>query len=169
VARWGCLQWQLEVATPLCFPCRHKVLHKSWIILPVALSLPASNPCAVNNGGCEQVCVLSHRTDNDGLGYRCKCLFGFELDPDERRCVGKTPPWAAQGAGASTLTSCGWRLHCEQATGHLEGATFSMHRTVLVLWGCPSIPYVGFSLPLLFPFIYLLNFFFFFLFVVSFY
>lgn len=50
---------------------------------------PASNPCGSNNGGCEQVCVLSHRTDNDGLGYRCKCEFGFELDTDERHCVGK--------------------------------------------------------------------------------
>ncbi|XP_021582708.2 low-density lipoprotein receptor-related protein 2 isoform X1 [Ictidomys tridecemlineatus] len=47
----------------------------------------ASNPCGDNKGGCEHVCVLSHRTDNDGLGYRCKCLFGFELDRDERRCV----------------------------------------------------------------------------------
>ncbi|XP_052581109.1 low-density lipoprotein receptor-related protein 2 isoform X1 [Peromyscus californicus insignis] len=47
----------------------------------------ASNPCGSNNGGCEQVCVLSHRTDNDGLGYRCKCEFGFELDTDERHCV----------------------------------------------------------------------------------
>ncbi|KAM4859286.1 low-density lipoprotein receptor-related protein 2 [Thomomys bottae] len=47
----------------------------------------ATNPCEANNGGCEQVCVLSHRTDNDGLGYRCKCTFGFELAMDERHCV----------------------------------------------------------------------------------
>ncbi|XP_059560178.1 low-density lipoprotein receptor-related protein 2 [Myotis daubentonii] len=47
----------------------------------------ASNPCGDNNGGCEQVCVLSHRTDNDGLGYRCKCTFGFNLDVDGHRCV----------------------------------------------------------------------------------
>ncbi|XP_060033733.1 low-density lipoprotein receptor-related protein 2 [Erinaceus europaeus] len=44
------------------------------------------NPCGDNNGGCEQVCVLSHRTDNDGLGYRCKCTIGFVLDADGRRC-----------------------------------------------------------------------------------
>lgn len=55
----------------------------------ICVLLPASNPCASNNGGCEQVCVLSHRTDNGGLGYRCKCEFGFELDTDERHCVGK--------------------------------------------------------------------------------
>ncbi|ELW62289.1 Low-density lipoprotein receptor-related protein 2 [Tupaia chinensis] len=47
----------------------------------------ARNPCADNNGGCEQICVLSHRTDNGGLGYRCKCTFGFNLDTDERHCV----------------------------------------------------------------------------------
>uniref|UniRef100_A0A8C5KSR3 Low-density lipoprotein receptor-related protein 2 n=1 Tax=Jaculus jaculus TaxID=51337 RepID=A0A8C5KSR3_JACJA len=47
----------------------------------------ASNPCGTNNGGCEQVCVLSHRTDNGGLGFRCKCTFGFELQADERHCA----------------------------------------------------------------------------------
>ncbi|XP_023355035.1 low-density lipoprotein receptor-related protein 2 isoform X2 [Sarcophilus harrisii] len=45
------------------------------------------NPCGNNNGGCDQVCVLSHRTDNDGLGYRCKCILGFDLHPDGRRCI----------------------------------------------------------------------------------
>lgn len=50
---------------------------------------PASNPCGDNNGGCEQICVLSHRTDNGGLGYRCKCTFGFNLDVDGHHCVGK--------------------------------------------------------------------------------
>ncbi|XP_045414697.1 low-density lipoprotein receptor-related protein 2 [Lemur catta] len=46
-----------------------------------------NNPCNDLNGGCEQICVLSHRTDNDGLGYRCKCTFGFQLDTDGRHCV----------------------------------------------------------------------------------
>uniref|UniRef100_F7CLL4 Low-density lipoprotein receptor-related protein 2 n=1 Tax=Monodelphis domestica TaxID=13616 RepID=F7CLL4_MONDO len=45
------------------------------------------NPCGNNNGGCDQVCVLSHRTDNDGLGYRCKCILGFDLHVDGRRCI----------------------------------------------------------------------------------
>ncbi|XP_072468339.1 low-density lipoprotein receptor-related protein 2 isoform X2 [Notamacropus eugenii] len=45
------------------------------------------NPCGNTNGGCDQVCVLSHRTDNDGLGYRCKCTLGFDLHPDGRRCI----------------------------------------------------------------------------------
>ena len=58
-------------------------------ISPCASSPAARNPCGENNGGCEQVCVLSHRTDNGGLGYRCKCTFGFNLDVDGRHCVGK--------------------------------------------------------------------------------
>ncbi|XP_029461540.1 low-density lipoprotein receptor-related protein 2 isoform X2 [Rhinatrema bivittatum] len=45
------------------------------------------NPCGSNNGGCEQICVLSHRTDNDGLGYRCRCRLGFDLHGDGHRCV----------------------------------------------------------------------------------
>ncbi|XP_043931281.1 low-density lipoprotein receptor-related protein 2 [Protopterus annectens] len=46
-----------------------------------------TNPCQNNNGGCEQICVLSHRTDNNGLGYRCKCRLGFDLQGDGRHCV----------------------------------------------------------------------------------
>ncbi|XP_041433100.1 low-density lipoprotein receptor-related protein 2 isoform X2 [Xenopus laevis] len=45
------------------------------------------NPCGTNNGGCEQICILSHRTDNSGLGYRCRCKLGFDLHEDGRRCV----------------------------------------------------------------------------------
>nr|XP_042716703.1 low-density lipoprotein receptor-related protein 2 isoform X5 [Chrysemys picta bellii] len=45
------------------------------------------NPCGSNNGGCEQICVLSHKTDNDGLGYRCKCTLGFDLRVDGRHCI----------------------------------------------------------------------------------
>uniref|UniRef100_A0A8C9EZD8 EGF-like domain-containing protein n=1 Tax=Pavo cristatus TaxID=9049 RepID=A0A8C9EZD8_PAVCR len=45
------------------------------------------NPCGNNNGGCEQICVLSHKTDNDGLGYRCRCILGFDLHIDGRHCV----------------------------------------------------------------------------------
>uniref|UniRef100_A0A8B9LVB8 Low-density lipoprotein receptor-related protein 2 n=1 Tax=Astyanax mexicanus TaxID=7994 RepID=A0A8B9LVB8_ASTMX len=49
-----------------------------------------SNPCGMDKGGCEQICVLSHRTDNGGLGYRCRCRMGYDLHPDGKRCVGKT-------------------------------------------------------------------------------
>ncbi|XP_006902182.1 PREDICTED: low-density lipoprotein receptor-related protein 2 [Elephantulus edwardii] len=45
------------------------------------------NPCGNNNGGCEQICVISHISDNNGLGYRCKCTFGFDLAADHHHCV----------------------------------------------------------------------------------
>uniref|UniRef100_A0A672JCA6 Low density lipoprotein receptor-related protein 2b n=1 Tax=Salarias fasciatus TaxID=181472 RepID=A0A672JCA6_SALFA len=45
-----------------------------------------TNPCGKHNGGCQQICVLSHRTDNDGLGYRCKCRHGYDLQADRQTC-----------------------------------------------------------------------------------
>lgn len=50
---------------------------------------PVPNPCSVDRGGCEQICVLSHRSDNGGLGYRCKCRLGYDLHADGKRCMGK--------------------------------------------------------------------------------
>uniref|UniRef100_A0A672KQ36 Low-density lipoprotein receptor-related protein 2-like n=1 Tax=Sinocyclocheilus grahami TaxID=75366 RepID=A0A672KQ36_SINGR len=47
----------------------------------------ASNPCGTDRGGCEHICVLSHRTDNGGLGYRCRCRMGFDLHADGKRCA----------------------------------------------------------------------------------
>ncbi|XP_057682782.1 low-density lipoprotein receptor-related protein 2 [Corythoichthys intestinalis] len=44
------------------------------------------NPCGRHNGGCQHICVLSHRTDNGGLGYRCKCRLGYDLQTDLRSC-----------------------------------------------------------------------------------
>ncbi|XP_076154846.1 low-density lipoprotein receptor-related protein 2 [Alosa pseudoharengus] len=51
-----------------------------------ALQPVVQNPCGRHNGGCQHICVLSHRTDNDGLGYRCKCRLGYDLQPDLRTC-----------------------------------------------------------------------------------
>ncbi|XP_077869877.1 low-density lipoprotein receptor-related protein 2-like [Saccoglossus kowalevskii] len=45
------------------------------------------NPCGSINGGCQQLCVVSHTTDNGGLGYRCKCKTGYELDSDQISCT----------------------------------------------------------------------------------
>lgn len=44
------------------------------------------NPCGRHNGGCQQICVLSHRSDNDGLGFRCKCRHGYDLHADRHTC-----------------------------------------------------------------------------------
>uniref|UniRef100_A0A8C0Z777 LDL receptor related protein 2 n=1 Tax=Canis lupus familiaris TaxID=9615 RepID=A0A8C0Z777_CANLF len=63
-----------------------------------------SNPCRDNNGGCEHVCVLSHRTDNDGLGYRCRCTLGFSLDVDNRHCVGREILTANRVESVESLT-----------------------------------------------------------------
>uniref|UniRef100_A0A9J8ABN9 Low density lipoprotein receptor-related protein 2a n=1 Tax=Cyprinus carpio carpio TaxID=630221 RepID=A0A9J8ABN9_CYPCA len=46
-----------------------------------------SNPCGSDRGGCEHICVLSHRTDNGGLGYRCRCRMGYDLHADGKRCL----------------------------------------------------------------------------------
>uniref|UniRef100_A0A671PYM9 EGF-like domain-containing protein n=1 Tax=Sinocyclocheilus anshuiensis TaxID=1608454 RepID=A0A671PYM9_9TELE len=46
-----------------------------------------SNPCGADRGGCEHICVLSHRTDNGGLGYRCRCRMGYDLHADGKRCL----------------------------------------------------------------------------------
>ena len=54
---------------------------------PIHLFLTVENPCGSDNGGCSHLCVISHRTDNSGLGYRCKCPFGLELDSDEATCI----------------------------------------------------------------------------------
>ncbi|XP_033127863.1 low-density lipoprotein receptor-related protein 2-like [Anneissia japonica] len=46
-----------------------------------------SNPCGSNNGGCSHLCILSHRSYNQGVGYRCRCPNGFQLQSDEKTCV----------------------------------------------------------------------------------
>ncbi|KAJ8414276.1 hypothetical protein AAFF_G00051460 [Aldrovandia affinis] len=51
------------------------------VLQPIAM-----NPCGRHNGGCQHICVLSHRTDNEGLGFRCKCRLGYDLQPDLHSC-----------------------------------------------------------------------------------
>ncbi|KAF3853604.1 hypothetical protein F7725_014292, partial [Dissostichus mawsoni] len=51
-----------------------------------ALQPVVMNPCGRHNGGCQQICVLSHRSDNEGLGFRCKCSHGYDLQSDRRTC-----------------------------------------------------------------------------------
>ena len=42
------------------------------------------NECAIDNGGCEQVC-------NNTVGsYYCSCHSGYRLDVDDHRCHGET-------------------------------------------------------------------------------
>ncbi|XP_071822844.1 low-density lipoprotein receptor-related protein 2-like isoform X2 [Apostichopus japonicus] len=60
-------------------------IRKLRVVHPV-LQPVVPNPCGEDNGGCTHLCVLSHITDNDGTGYRCKCPIGMELDEDEKGC-----------------------------------------------------------------------------------
>uniref|UniRef100_A0A3P8VV89 EGF-like domain-containing protein n=1 Tax=Cynoglossus semilaevis TaxID=244447 RepID=A0A3P8VV89_CYNSE len=61
------------------------------------------NPCMVDRGGCEQICVLSHRSDNGGLGYRCKCRMGYDLHADGKRCLGREVLAANRVEGVEAL------------------------------------------------------------------
>ena len=41
--------------------------------------------CAVNNGGCSQICI----SDEQGYKTGCGCYAGYELSDDEISCQGK--------------------------------------------------------------------------------
>ncbi|CAK8674679.1 unnamed protein product [Clavelina lepadiformis] len=45
-----------------------------------------NNPCETQNGGCEHLCVLSHTSDNNGLGYSCLCDPGYVINVDGKTC-----------------------------------------------------------------------------------
>lgn len=52
-------------------------------------SLSRQNPCAINNGGCQHFCLLSHLEnahDASGNQFRCKCKTGYELNRDLLTC-----------------------------------------------------------------------------------
>jgi len=44
---------------------------------------PATDPCTVNNGGCEHKCV------SIGGQHRCECPRGQRLGTDGRSCIGR--------------------------------------------------------------------------------
>uniref|UniRef100_H2YAY4 EGF-like domain-containing protein n=1 Tax=Ciona savignyi TaxID=51511 RepID=H2YAY4_CIOSA len=68
------------------------------------------NPCAVQNGGCAHLCVLSHVLD--GLGYSCLCDLGYVLNMDRKSCKRKITFVAL---AYSTLTTSFWRHHMDQS------------------------------------------------------
>lgn len=45
------------------------------------------NPCTKDNGGCEQLCLLSN---SPSKGYSCACELGQRLKDDQKSCVGPT-------------------------------------------------------------------------------
>ena len=46
-------------------------------------SISGVNPCAVNNGGCKHLCLLSAVKRE---GYSCACQTDINLYPDEKQC-----------------------------------------------------------------------------------
>ena len=46
-------------------------------------SIPDLNECAINNGGCSQLC------NNTFGSFICDCFVGYELDGDQSTCNGK--------------------------------------------------------------------------------
>ncbi|CAG0879500.1 unnamed protein product [Darwinula stevensoni] len=45
-----------------------------------------ANPCGVNNGGCNHMCIVTQNTEMTGLGYRCACNIGYQLAKNRRSC-----------------------------------------------------------------------------------
>lgn len=43
------------------------------------------NPCGNNNGGCEQLCIVTN-TGKNALGYACACQIGWQLDEKKKNC-----------------------------------------------------------------------------------
>lgn len=51
-----------------------------------------TNPCNINNGGCQHLCILTRIGLEDDLinftlGYRCACSIGYELTENRRTCT----------------------------------------------------------------------------------
>lgn len=58
------------------------------IVAVHALSQPrVSNPCGNNNGGCNHMCIVTAvKGAPTGLGYRCACHTGYQLQTDLKNC-----------------------------------------------------------------------------------
>lgn len=58
------------------------------IVAVHAFSQPrVSNPCGNNNGGCQQLCIVTAvKGAPSGLGFRCACHTGYQLATDLRNC-----------------------------------------------------------------------------------
>ena len=58
-------------------------MYECMYVFSLKSSFSDINECAVENGGCSEVC-------NNTLGsYACACRAGFLLQPDGRTCEGK--------------------------------------------------------------------------------
>lgn len=63
--------------------------HVTDLITYDKLSQTGTNPCAINNGGCQQLCLVKGSTHNyDPLSYHCSCETHFTLFKNNT-CSGK--------------------------------------------------------------------------------
>ena len=49
-------------------------------------SILAPNPCRINNGGCDHICLKTY------TGSTCSCREGFKLGSDKKKCIVKGKP-----------------------------------------------------------------------------
>lgn len=102
------------------------------------------------------MCVLSHRTDNGGLGYRCKCTFGFNLDEDGHHCVGKKLVWTIfleGGTGLCAALGLGPSPRHTILLAVAQDVSLSRHLSpfytelclsnMSISWDSPLIPHLG--------------------------
>ncbi|MCL4126473.1 UNVERIFIED_CONTAM: hypothetical protein GTU68_065881, partial [Idotea baltica] len=61
---------------PKAIKAVHQVLQSKKVV----------NPCGVNKGGCDHMCILTH-TPDDEIGYRCACDIGYQLNSDQKQCT----------------------------------------------------------------------------------
>lgn len=46
-----------------------------------------TQPCSINNGGCEKICFAVPRNDTPSLTVRCACPYGDRLNDDGQTCI----------------------------------------------------------------------------------
>ena len=56
--------------------------HSLEVIFLLSFIFSAIDSCASDNGGCSHVC------ENTESSFICSCPSGYELDGDERTCIG---------------------------------------------------------------------------------
>ena len=65
-----------------------QVYSQLMLTMTLTVNLPvAVNPCAVSNGGCNYMCLLSPAATGDGLEPSCACPTGVSLLDDNKTCA----------------------------------------------------------------------------------
>jgi hypothetical protein len=81
------------------------------------------NPCAINNGGCAHLCLLSN---TDQRNYICACHSGTQLHQNGHDCIGKTVALCASMYSSSII-------HYYIATGGSITVTPAIQGIIIVM------------------------------------